>query len=201
MIPRLFERYYQPLAISLDSLIETPLPREESPERPARTLFYEKLRDRHLPAIVRLISFMVSDTVIPRSRHVFRNFGRRRAEHKQDKKDFQELTEIALAGRAGGLGLWKQFRSDASNDKLRSNVRVFLSGALEATTSFASWTLSHLARNEHHQDQIYEEVKDMDVYDPENLKQAETLSSAASAACEISSASRARQDSNLRPSA
>ena len=52
---------------------------------------------------------------------------------------------------------------------------VFLAGALEATTSFASWTLSHLSRHETVQEQIYEEVQNIDVYEPEKLAQAVSL--------------------------
>ena len=55
---------------------------------------------------------------------------------------------------------------------------MFLAGALEATTSFASWTLSHLSRAPHIQDRIYEEVESMDVYDPDNLSKAVTLNRA-----------------------
>ena len=89
--------------------------------------------------------------------------------------DYEALTDIALSGRAKGLGLWKQFKSDATDDALRSNVRVFLAGAMEATTSFASWAISHLSHTPDIQDQIYAEVKDMNAYDPDNLASAVTL--------------------------
>jgi cytochrome P450 len=85
------------------------------------------------------------------------------------------LVDIALSGRAEGVGLWGQFKSDATDEALRSNIRVFLAGAMEATTSFASWAISHLAHAPHIQDQIYEEVKEMSVYDPDNLASAVTL--------------------------
>jgi len=71
--------------------------------------------------------------------------------------------------------LWSQFKSDSTDEALRSNIRVFLAGAMEATTSFASWAISHLSHAPEIQDQIYEEVKDMSVYDPDNLKSAATL--------------------------
>ena len=134
---------------------------------------YEELRDRFVPALARLIDYMVHDTVP----HVFptRIFARRDASLKQAQSDFESLTNIALSGRAEGLGLWAQFKSDATDEALRSNIRVFLAGALEATTSFASWAISHLSRAPGIQDQIYEEVKEMDSYDPENLAQAVTL--------------------------
>ena len=102
-------------------------------------------------------------------------FTGRNAILKQQQADFEVLTDLALAGRAEGRGLWNQFKSDATDEALRGNIRVFLAGAMEATTSFASWALSHLSRRPEIQDQIYEEVKDMGVYDPDNLMRAVTL--------------------------
>lgn len=142
------------------------------------TVSYEELRDRFIPALIGLIDHMVTDTVGRRLRAPLRLFGSRNAWLKAAQADFEELTDIALAGRADGLGLWSQFKSDATDDALRSNIRVFLAGALEATTSFASWALTHLSRAPDIQDRIHEEVKGIDVYDPENLAQAATLNRA-----------------------
>src|SRR5207249_8177247 len=100
---------------------------------------YEELRERFVPALVLLIDHMVSDTVAPISQALSRMLTGRNAILKQKKADFEALTDIALSGRAEGLGLWKQFKSDATDEALRSNIRVFLAGAMEATTSFASW--------------------------------------------------------------
>jgi len=136
---------------------------------------YEELRDRYVPALVLLIDHMVSDTVAPISQALHRMITGRNAILKQKQADFEALTDIALSGRAEGLGLWKHFKSDATNDALRSNIRVFLAGAMEATTSFASWAISHLSHRPDIQDQIYAEVKEMNVYDPDNLAQAATL--------------------------
>jgi cytochrome P450 len=136
---------------------------------------YEELRDRYVPAIVMLIDHMVSDTVAPRTLALLGMFTGRNAILKQKSMDFEALTDIALSGRAEGRGLWSQFKSDASDEALRSNIRVFLAGAMEATTSFASWALSHLSRRPDIQDQICEEVKDMTAYDPDNLMRAVTL--------------------------
>lgn len=133
---------------------------------------HAELRDRYVPAIGLLIRNMVTDTVVPRALRMFR---RKRAALRDAQQAFEELTDIALAGREKGAGLWKQFRSDAPNDKLRSNIRVFLAGALEATTSYASWAITHLARSPELQERIYREVQNIDVYEPENLEQAETL--------------------------
>jgi cytochrome P450 len=139
---------------------------------------YEELRERYVPALVTLIDHMVTDTVAPLVWEHYLMLTGRYAELKKKKADFEALTDIALAGRAKGLGLWNQFQSDAPDDALRANIRVFLAGAMEATTSFASWALSHLSRRPDIQDQIYEEVKGMDSYDPDNLAQAVTLNRA-----------------------
>jgi cytochrome P450 len=136
---------------------------------------YEELRNRYVPALESLIDHMISDTVAPISQTLYRMLTGRNAILKQQKADFETLTDIALSGRAEGLGLWNQFKSDATNDALRANVRVFLAGAMEATTSFASWAISHLAHAPEIQDRIYAEVKEMSVYDPDNLASAVTL--------------------------
>ncbi len=136
---------------------------------------YQELRDRFVPALLSLIDHMIGDTVAHRLRAPFGILTGRNASVKLAQADFEALTDIALAGRSDGLGLWKQFKSDATDEALRSNIRVFLAGALEATSSFASWALSHLSRAPDIQDQINEEVKEMDVYDPDNLATAVTL--------------------------
>jgi len=134
-----------------------------------------ELRNRYVPALERLITHMISDTVAPVTLAVYRMFMGRNAILKQDRADYETLTDIALSGRAKGMGLWQQFKSDATDEALRSNIRVFLAGAMEATTSFASWAISHLSHAPHIQEQIYQEVKEMNVYDPDNLAAATTL--------------------------
>ncbi|MDB6130933.1 MAG: cypX, partial [Verrucomicrobiales bacterium] len=135
----------------------------------------EDLRARYVPAIEMLIAHMIGDTVAPRTLALLDMLTGRHAILKQKSIDFEALTDIALSGRAEGRGLWSQFKSEATNQALRSNIRVFLAGAMEATSSFASWALSHLSRRPDIQDQIYEEVKNMSVYDPDNLMHAVTL--------------------------
>lgn len=136
---------------------------------------YDELRERFVPAISRLIDFMVADTVLHGVRAVCRKFVPKPAWRTEAEADFEELTTLALAGRRTGAGMWKRFQSDAPDEKLRSNIRVFLAGALEATTSFAGWAISHLARAPEIQEQVHSEVRDMQVYDPENLSRAATL--------------------------
>ena len=135
----------------------------------------EELRQRFVPAIETLIDHMISDTVAPITRAISNRLSGRSVLLKQYRADFEALTDIALSGRAEGLGLWQQFKSDATDDALRSNIRVFLAGAMEATTSFASWAISHLAHAPDIQEKVYQEVKDMSVYDPDNLASAMTL--------------------------
>lgn len=136
---------------------------------------YRELRERFVPALELLIDHMVSDTVAPLSMAFYRMVTGRNAILKQKRADLEALTDIALAGRAEGLGLWQQFKSDATDAALRSNIRVFLAGAMEATNSFASWAISHLSHAPDIQEQIYAEVKGMSVYDPDNLASAVTL--------------------------
>jgi cytochrome P450 len=135
----------------------------------------KELRNRFVPALEMLIDHMISDTVAPVSLALCRMLTGRNAILRQKMVDYEALTDIALSGRAEGLGLWKQFKSDATDEALRSNIRVFLAGAMEATTSFASWAISHLSHTPDIQDQIYAEVKDMNIYDPDNLASAVTL--------------------------
>jgi cytochrome P450 len=140
---------------------------------------YEALRDRYVPALTGLIEHMVSETIGRTLRAPLRPFAvRRKAWLASAKADFETLTDIALAGRKEGRGLWSQFKSDAPDEALRSNIRVFLAGALEATSSFAGWTLSHLSRAPHIQDRIHREVESIDVYDPDHLAKAVTLNRA-----------------------
>ncbi len=133
---------------------------------------YEELRERYVPSINALIRYMVRDTIGFRS---FMWFKGGRNELRQWRKDFEELTDIALSGRKEKRAAWAHFGSDAPDEALRSNIRVFLAGALEATTSMASWALAHLARRPDVQEQLYEEIKGVDVYNPDNLAQAVTL--------------------------
>ena len=135
----------------------------------------DELRERHIPAITGLIEQMVIDVIFPRTHALWRLLTGRGRELRECKAAFEHLTDVALSGRAKGLGLWQQFKSDAPDDALRGNIRVFLAGALEATTSFAGWAITHLARRPDLQEQIFDEIKDMDSYDPDNLAQAKTL--------------------------
>jgi len=137
---------------------------------------YNELRERYVPALLSLIDHMVTDTVAPRLSALHRIITRKNAELRRWQSDLEELTDIALAGRKEGLGLWNKFIAEVEDEEaLRSNIRVFLAGALEATTSFAAWTISHLSRQPELQEQLYDEVKNLTSYNPENLKEAKLL--------------------------
>jgi cytochrome P450 len=139
---------------------------------------YEEIKDRYVPALDCVIDHIVRDTVvntfgIPLGRVPGFTSGLKRA--KQASIDFDQLTDICIAQRSEGRGLWKQFQSEATNETLRGNIKVFLAGALEATTSYASWAISHLARSAEAQDRVFQDVRDIYSYTPEALARAEYL--------------------------
>ncbi len=135
---------------------------------------YDQIRNHFIPALERVIQQMVSDTVI--------NFGipfrrlprvsRSIAQARDDHAVFEQLTNLVLAPRKEGRGLWRQFKSDVPDAALRSNLKLILAGALEATTAYASWAIAHLARNLPAQEKAFAEVRDIEVYTPENLDNA-----------------------------
>ncbi len=142
------------------------------------TIDEQQLREVHMPAIERIIDHIVRDTItnrlsIPRS--VLAKVSRSYADAQRDFAVFDDLTAQVLAARPQRRGLWKKFQSDAPDDAIRSNIKVFLAGALEATTSFAAWTISHLARNETWQERVYQEVAAIADYSPEQLGSAHNL--------------------------
>jgi cytochrome P450 len=139
------------------------------------TVGQEELRARFVPALEGLIDSMVVDTIASRLRALGAWLTGRRGDLRRMKADFEALVEVALSGRAQGRGAWEQFRSDAPDAALRSNIRVFLAGAMEATTSFASWAISHLARAPEVQERLHAEVKDLTTYEPNAFTVAPTL--------------------------
>jgi cytochrome P450 len=136
---------------------------------------YEEIRNRHVPALERVINHIVRDTVtnklgVPIGK--LPGFSRSIAKARDDFACFEQLTDLVMAPRRAGHGLWKQFKSDAPDELLRSNIKVFLAGALEATTSFASWVIAHLARVPAAQDKVLLDVREIEDYSPENLARA-----------------------------
>lgn len=139
---------------------------------------YEELRTRFVPALERVIDFIVCDTVVKRvgvPLRRLRGISRFASEAHRAQQDFEELTTRVIAPRRDSRGLWAQFKSDAPDEALRANIRVFIAGALEATTSYASWAISHLARHPEAQSRLYGEVEGVHDFTPEILAGARYL--------------------------
>lgn len=139
---------------------------------------YDTLRHRYVPALECVIQHIVRDTVLsrfglPLHRVPAITASIRRA--RESQAIFEELTTLVLMQRKERRGLWSQFESEAPDDALRGNIRVFLAGALEATTSYACWALDHLARHPELQNEVFEEVRSVVDYSPQNLERAKHL--------------------------
>lgn len=138
----------------------------------------EEIRERDAPALDEFIDHIVRDTVMARSGcplHRLPRWVPGVARSRNAAARFEELTTRAMEPRARGGGLWGQFRSEAPDGALRPNIRVFLAGALEATTSYAAWALSHLARDAAAQARLHQEVRIVEEYTPETLEKLEYL--------------------------
>lgn len=141
-------------------------------------LSYQEIREVYVPALERVLDHIVIDTLMNRLWLPIRRMPAITPAIKNLKKDyarFEELTDLVLAQRHPGGGMWSQFKSDVPDKNLRSNLKVFLAGALEATTSYASWALQHLSHDSRIQEAVYAEVKDIEEYTPDNLKSAQQL--------------------------
>jgi cytochrome P450 len=139
----------------------------------------EDLRSRDVPALDLVIDSIVKDTVMAKVGCPLRRLpgffpGVRRARLASDA--FEELVSRVIEPRARRGGLWKQFESEAPDEALRPNIRVFLAGALEATTSYATWALAHLARDPAAQQRLHQEVREVNDFNPDTLKRLEYLS-------------------------
>jgi cytochrome P450 len=137
-----------------------------------------KIRYHYVPALERVVDHIIRDTIvnplaIPLGK--IPTWSQKIADTKAAYAAFDDLTTLVLAGRKEGKGLWSQFQSDACDQALRGNIKVFLGGALEATTSYAGWAISHLARNPDIQEKVYQEVKDITHYTPHALAGATWL--------------------------
>ena len=140
---------------------------------------YDELRSVYVPALERVIEHIVRDTVLGQLGVLGRGLTFLRSRRKSFKGDnaiFERLTSLVTEGRRARRGLWNQFKADeVPDDALRGNLKVFLAGALEATTSYACWAITHLARSIEDQEKLYAAVKDINQYTPENLKKAQYL--------------------------
>lgn len=139
---------------------------------------YQQIREHYVPALERVIDDIVRDTVVnPMGlpRRLLARFSRHYAQIATDFRVFDDLTDRVLKSRSSGLGLWKKFSPDIPDNALRSNIKVFLAGALEATTSYATWAISHLARHPEWQEKVYCEVEQIAEFSPECLERAAHL--------------------------
>lgn len=142
------------------------------------TIPYQEIRDIYVPTLERVIDRIVYDTVSNRLRIPIQKWppitsGIRNAQ--RDLQKFEELVTRVLEGRQAGRGLWSEFKVDSPDAALRSNLKVFLAGALEATTSYACWAISHIARNPEVQSRLYQEIGAIEEYTPEHLENATYL--------------------------
>lgn len=109
----------------------------------------DELSTRYLPAISNVIRYILVDTIVNQfGAPVFRwpALTRRHAQLKRDRALLEELVDRVIATRSTGAGFWPLLTAEGPEEAIRSNVRVFLAGALEATSSYLSWAISNLAR-------------------------------------------------------
>jgi cytochrome P450 len=168
----------QPLRVQLEPEIKAVMLEMLTNNFFGSEISYDQIRNVYVPALERVIDHIVRDTVINKIGVPvckLPGFNRAVAKTKDAYRHFERLTDLVLAARKTGTGLWKEFKSDAPDEALRSNLRVFLAGALEATTSYASWAISHLARNASAQEKVFQEVRDIHDYTPERLDSAKYL--------------------------
>lgn len=138
----------------------------------------EEIRSREVPALDTFIDNIVRDTVMAKAGcplHRLPGWIGVVAKGRAAAETFENLTTRVIEPRARGHGLWRQFKADVPDESLRPNIRVFLAGALEATTSYACWALAHLARDPAAQERLYQEVRDVEDYSPEALQKLEYL--------------------------
>jgi len=178
VLERLIEKPGEPVRVELEMEIKAVMLELLVNNFFGASIPYEEIRDRYVPGLDCVIDHIVRDTVVNVSGcplHRVPRFTTGIAKAKEASNIFEELTDLAIAGRSEGRGLWAQFKSEAPDSDLRSNVRVFLAGALEATTSYASWAIAHLARHPEAQERVFAEVCDIQDYTPEALGDAAYL--------------------------
>ncbi len=138
------------LVIELEPVIKTAML-----EILSKTMFGVELgssayREKYLPAIERVIEHILLDTVnnpFNVERLKLPAFTSYRRDLKRNNKVFEELVDLAIAQRRKGGGLWSELPVQGTDEAVRSNVKVLLAGALEATASYISWTIARLSRN------------------------------------------------------
>ncbi|MBN9523127.1 cytochrome P450 [bacterium] len=120
-----------------------------------------ELRDQYLPAIRNVIRYILVDTVANQARLPVLRLPALTPGHarlKRDVQTFEELVDRVLRTRSDGAGFWPLLTAEGPEEAIRSNVRVFLAGALEATSSYVGWAIVHLARNPEAREKAYREA-------------------------------------------
>ena len=137
-----------------------------------------EIRERYVPAIDKVISHIVRDTIDVQFSFMQitkTNSPKEEAELAEAFQLFEQLTDLSIAPRAERKCAWQRVDDKWTDEELRSNVKVFLAGALEATTSYAAWAISHLARNSEYQAKVYEEVKSIEAFETKAFENAVNL--------------------------
>ena len=136
------------------------------------------IRQRYIPAIDKIIDHIVRDTIDYQFN--FARFPRKKSTRKDLELEeafsvFEHLTDLSMAPRAAGVCAWARVDQKWADEDLRNNVKVFSAGALEATTSYAAWAMSHLARNTQCQSRVFREVRSIDSFKTDAIDQAPWL--------------------------
>ena len=137
-----------------------------------------EIREKYIPAIDKVIEHIVRDTID----YQFDLLRFRQENRREDDGEladafelFEKLTDLSMAPRAAGKCAWARVDDKWADDDLRSNVKVFLAGALEATTSYAAWAVSHLARNSEYQTRVFQEVESVESFRTDAIDNAVNL--------------------------
>ena len=137
-----------------------------------------EIREKYIPAIDKVIEHIVRDTID----YQFDLLRFRQENRREDDGEladafelFEKLTDLSMAPRAAGKCAWARVDDKWADDDLRSNVKVFLAGALEATTSYAAWAVSHLARNSEYQNRVFQEVESVESFRTDAIDNAVNL--------------------------
>jgi len=131
---------------------------------------HEELRTKYLPAIRNVIAYILIDTIANQIQLPVCRLPAicwQHARLKRDRRTFEELVDRVIQTRDDGAGFWPLLTAAGTETAIRSNVRVFLAGALEATSSYISWTLSNLARDPVAQERAYREAMSFTEITPE----------------------------------
>lgn len=139
---------------------------------------HDELRDRYLPAVIRVINFILLDTVLNQLHLPIFSMpplttGQARVQ--EARRVFEDLVERVLAKRDDGAGFWPLLTAVGTPEAIKSNLRVFLAGALEATSSYLAWSLSNLARHPACQERAYQEALAHQELTPEAREQSPYL--------------------------